>query len=629
MLSVRQFFVPILALPRWITVFFVIIPVIVFISPSWLPEPDAQYQLTDVYFTYPEETNDPAITREIREPISLPHDWGKSGPLNESGWYEFFIHFDKPADESFMLYISHVQQQANIWIDDFPVNSNVPEYVVGGHIWSKPIFLRLPKNALDAGNHRIAIHVESEPVKNALLGNVYLGPEQQLRPYWEWRYHYRFTLVAIVTFGMLSLSLVMGLLWLLRKKDTMYGWFTICTFFWSLHNIPHIIDTPRNVTPATWDAVYFILLGWMVMTLAIFNHRYTGSIYPKREKFLLIYGLVGALPFIFLSQENLHNYAYWFWDLSLLPLGAYMIYYLTQAHYRKPDLGVKLLILAGTVIFSFGLHDYFVVSGLIDRTQGLLIQFSGFPTMLVLIWFLLSRFVKVLAESESLNLELEQRVHAKEVELENNFEQLKKMEQEQLLSDERGRIMQDVHDGVGGQLVAMLAEIETGKISQNEVRDALSQSLTDLRLVIDSLDVASEDLPTLLGMLRSRLQPRLDGHDIELQWGVQALPALDDFGPRKALQLMRILQEIFVNILKHSNAKNIYLDTRVLQNEDSADQIEIVIRDDGHWQKPVDNFGHGLKNMQRRADSIGAELEIDGQDKGTSVKIILSNVKSD
>ena len=61
--------------------------------------------------------------------------------------------------------------------------------------------------------------------------------------------------------------------------------------------------------------------------------------------------------------------------------------------------------------------------------------------MLVLIWFLLSRFIKVLEESESLNQELEQRVRAKEKELEQNFDRLKHMEQKHLLSDERSRIM--------------------------------------------------------------------------------------------------------------------------------------------------------------------------------------------
>ena len=625
MRSLRQFFIPILALPKWITVFFVLMPILVFISPSWLPEPDSNYRLDDVVFVYQENIVTPVKISEKRSKVSLPHDRRATNMDIKSGWYEFPVSFSEAVDDSMTLYITHVQQNADIWIDDVPVSSNVPEYVVGGHIWSRPIFLRLPENSLTAGDHKITIYVQSVPAKNALLGNVYLGPEQALRPFWEWRYHYRFTLVAIVTFGMLSLSLVMGLLWLLRKKDTMYGWFTICTFFWSLHNIPHIIDTPRNLTPATWDAVYFILLGWMLITLAIFNHRYTGSIYPKREKYLIIYAVIGALPFIFLSQEYVHNYAYWIWDLSLLPIGAYMIYYLIQSHYRNPDLGIKLLILAGTIIFSFGLHDYLVIAGFIDRTQGLLIQFSGFPTMLVLIWFLLSRFVKVLAESESLNLELEQRVHTKELELEENFEQLKKMEQEQLLSDERSRIMQDVHDGVGGQLVAMLAEIETGRISQEQVSDALSQSLTDLRLVIDSLDVASEDLPTLLGMLRTRLQPRLDGHDIQLHWGVGPLPGLGDFGPRKALQLMRILQEIFVNILKHSKAKNIYLTTEVLQSDEDSELIEIIIRDDGSWQEPEDNLGHGLKNIRRRAESIAADLEIKGERSGTSVKIILSS----
>ena len=615
--------VPIFALPGWIPGFCILIPLIVFLSPSWLPEPDPIYRLDDVTFTYQNSAETPTIITEQRRKVSLPHDWRKSHVVIESGWYEFPVSFTEPVDNSMMLYITHVQQHANIWIDDIPVSSNVPEYVVEGHIWSRPIFLRLPENTLTSGEHKIIINIQSEPITNALLGNVYLGPAQELRPFWEWRYHYRFTLVAIITFGMLSFSFFMGLLWLLRKKDTMYGWFTICTLFWSLHNIPHIVDTPRNLTPALWDAAYFISLGWMVVTLAIFNHRYTGKTYPGRERFLLGYAIVGALPFLVLSQESIHKYAYWVWDFSLLPIGAYMIYYLVQAHYRKPDLGVRLLILAGTIIFSFGLHDYFVVSGLIERTQGLLIQFSGLPTMLVLIWFLLSRFVKVLAESESLNLELEQRVRFKEKELEENFERMKKMEQEQLLSNERSRIMQDVHDGVGGQLVAMLAEIETGRVSQEQVRDALSQSLTDLRLVIDSLDVASEDLPTLLGMLRTRLQPRLDGHDIKLHWGVQPLPGLDNFGPEKALQLMRILQEIFVNILKHSKAKNIYLNTEVIQGEN--EQIEIVIRDDGSWLESGDNTGRGLRNMHRRAAYIGAELKIDGQDTGTYVKIILSS----
>ncbi len=621
--SVRTMLDPIIALPKWISGFALLMLLSVFLSPSWLPEPDPAYRLDNAVFHYREDDTATSPDNEKRKAIRLPHDWRKNGATVTSGWYEFSINFSAPVDKTMMLYITHVQQSADIRIDGISVSSNVPAYAVGGHIWSRPMLFSLPENVLTPGDHKIAITLHSEPVSNGLLGNIYLGPAQKLRPFWEWRYHYRFTLTVIITFGMLCLSLFMAVLWLLRKKDTMYGWFTICTFFWSIHNIPHIIDTPGNLTPAFWDALYFVLLGWMVAALVIFNHRYTGQIYPKREKFLLVYVVLAALPFFFLSQESVHTYAYRVWDLSLLPIGAYAVYYLAQAHYRNPALEIKLLIMAGIIILTFGLNDYFVIAGLTDRTRGLLMQFSGFPTMLVLIWFLLLRFTRVLAESESLNLELEQRVYIKEKELEENFERFRKMEQERLLSDERSRIMQDVHDGVGGQLVAMLAEIDTGRASQEQVRDALSQSLTDLRLVIDSLDTASEDLPTLLGMLRTRLQPRLDGHGIELHWGVVPLPRPENFGPRKALHLMRILQEIFVNILKHSHARNIYLDTKVLQNEKGLEQIEINIRDDGCWREPEDNSGHGLRNMRRRADSIDVELEIDGKSTGTSVKIIL------
>jgi signal transduction histidine kinase len=625
MLFARKILAPIIALPYWISAYAVLIPLLVLLSPSWLQEPDSIYRLDNAFFLYQDKDTLHTNSVEISKQVELPHDWRKNDSEVESGWYEFPVEFGEAIDSTTVIYITHVQQIVDIWVDDIPVSNIAPEYVVSGHMWSRPVLLRLPENALTAGEHTIRVHLQSEPVRNGLLGKVYLGPAKELRPHWEWRYHYRFTSVAIITFGMLSLSLFIGILWLLRKKETMYLWFTICTFFWSLHNIPHIIDTPRVLTPAFWDALYYILLGWMTISLVIFNHRFVGDIYPRREKFLLVFAVLAAIPFFFLTQESILIYAYRFWDLSLLPFGAYTMYYLIQSHQNKPVLEIRLLILAGTIILSFGLRDYLVISGLIDRTQGLLMHFSGFPTMLVLIWFLLSRFTRVLKESESLNLELEQRVLTKEKELQDNFDRLKTMEQEQLLSDERSRIMQDVHDGVGGQLVAMLAEIETGRISQEQVSDALSQSLTDLRLVIDSLDVASEDIPTLLGMLRTRLQPRLDGHDIQLHWGVQPLPGLNDFGPRKALQLMRILQEIFVNILKHSKAKNIYLTTEVLQGDGNSEQIEIIIRDDGSWREPEDSLGHGLKNMRRRAESIAAELEITGDKNGTSVKIILSS----
>ncbi len=605
--------------PRWIFVFGVFFLLIVFFSPSWLPDPDSSFKLDNVYFIT--DNDQPTNNKKL---IQLPHDWRGVDTAIESGWYQIPVTIEESIDQPLALFITHVQQIADVWVDQTPVKSNYPEHVVSGRIWSRPLFVSLPESSLNSGEHLIEIYLHSSPSANGLLGDIYFGPTQAMKSAWEWRYHYRFTLVAIITFGMLFLSLFMGVLWILRRQDSMYGWFTACTFFWTLHNIPHFIDPPHGISVTLWDGLYFTLLGWMVIALIIFNHRYVGKVYPKREKALMIYGLLGALPLFIFSQEWVHKYAYLVWDLSLLPIGTYTMLFLLYAHGKKPIIEIKLLLIAGTIIFTFGLNDFLVISGLIDRTRGLLIQYSGLPTMLVLIWFLLSRFINVLRESESLNLQLEQRIKNKEIELTENYERLKKMEQEKLLSEERDRIMQDVHDGVGGQLVAMLAEIDTGRISQSDMRDALAQSLTDLRLVIDSLDTASEDLPTLLGMLRSRLQPRLDGHGIKLHWQVKPLPILEDFGPRKALHLMRILQEAISNVLKHSRAKNLYVATKSNNHEDGIHEILIHIRDDGSWCDQSDRTSRGLKNMKKRAEGINAKLDISSDEHGTQVEIILS-----
>ena len=623
-MSPKEIISALLKTPLWIIGFGAIMSFAVFSLPSLLPKPDPALKVNNIVFVSSEKSSSPNTEREHRRVVQLPHDWRKHDLNIEHGWYEFTVSFSENSNPPMALYMAHVQQTVDVWIDDLALTNIIPEYVVSGRFWNRPIFLNLPETALGKGEHKFIIYLHSAPAKNALLDEVYVGPRNQLRPSWEWHYHYRFTLVAVITFGMLFLSLFVAALWLLRKKETMYGWFALCTTFWSLHNIPHIIDKPSGISSLIWDAQYFSLLGWMVVTLVIFNHRYVGNKHPRIERNFLIYATAGSLPLFFLSHENLHIYTYMFWDLSLLLIGAYAVLYVLIAYNKRPTIEIRLLVIVGIIILAFGLNDYLVISSLGDRTRGLLIQFSGLPAMLVLIWFLLSRFVRVLKESETLNQELEQRVLMKEKELEKNFEQLKKMEQEQLLAEERERIMQDVHDGVGGQLVAMLAEIESGNATTENVSSALSQSLTDLRLVIDSLDTASEDLPTLLGMLRTRLQPRLDGHNIQLHWKVTPLPVLEDFGPRKALQLMRILQEAIINVLKHSGASNLYIKTESSSNTNDTHSITIEIRDDGCWVEPKEHTGYGLKNIRRRANSIGADIEISGNIQGTVVKIVLT-----
>ena len=69
--------------------------------------------------------------------------------------------------------------------------------------------------------------------------------------------------------------------------------------------------------------------------------------------------------------------------------------------------------------------------------------------------------------------------------------------------------MADMHDGIGGQLISKLSLVENGEASKEQVAAALRECIDDLRLAIDSLEPAGDDLLPVLGNLRYRLEPRL------------------------------------------------------------------------------------------------------------------------
>jgi signal transduction histidine kinase len=138
-----------------------------------------------------------------------------------------------------------------------------------------------------------------------------------------------------------------------------------------------------------------------------------------------------------------------------------------------------------------------------------------------------------------------------------------------------------------------------------------------MRLVIDSLDPHLADLPSLLGQVRARLEPVLEGTGVRMRWEVDELPETPDWGPERLLDVLRIVQEALSNALRHAQAREIRLRAARVPG---AEAIEIVIEDDG---RGIDGAppGRGLRHMRARAEALGGSLHATGGRPGTRVTL--------
>jgi signal transduction histidine kinase len=230
------------------------------------------------------------------------------------------------------------------------------------------------------------------------------------------------------------------------------------------------------------------------------------------------------------------------------------------------------------------------------------------------------RVARALAESQRMNAELEERVRQKQQELESNFALLQRLSREAAVAEERQRIMTDMHDGIGAQLISALSLAESDEASPHEIAALLRECIDDLRLTIDSLDSTDNELLPALGNFRYRIERRLRPMGIELEWQVSELPALSYLTPRNLVHVLRILQEAFANVIKHAQANHVRLEVGLLAQ---ARRVCIRVSDNGRGLAVPAPAGRGLGNMARRAAAVGGELSVSSTGGGTVVELQL------
>jgi signal transduction histidine kinase len=182
---------------------------------------------------------------------------------------------------------------------------------------------------------------------------------------------------------------------------------------------------------------------------------------------------------------------------------------------------------------------------------------------------------------------------------------------------ERQRIMREIHDGVGSQLVGLLNVVTQPAPDRGVVEEHVKLALDEMRMAVDSLQPTHDDLPTVLATLRYRLQPRLDAAGIELVWDVAVMPAA-----RSVCRAGRAAAATHIARSFHQCAearpRHAHRDAgRLARRQASPPLVRIVLTDNGQAafpRPPTDGrpaWAMASANMRARAQSIGARLHIE------------------
>lgn len=211
----------------------------------------------------------------------------------------------------------------------------------------------------------------------------------------------------------------------------------------------------------------------------------------------------------------------------------------------------------------------------------------------------------------------------KETELENVLLK-KEVETIKAIKEERERIGDDLHDDLGSRLSAIRLELEylqnlfedkdvqqkmTGVVVQSrELSSIIREVVWSLNAQYDTLDsfaiFVKEYVYNLLSVTKIDLQMHID-EDIPNKEMSNAI--------RRALFLT--IKETLNNALKHSEASLIVFKL----NLNSDNRLEISIEDNGHGMDGENQFGNGLRSMQKRIESIGGEFLISNKEGGVEI----------
>ena len=196
----------------------------------------------------------------------------------------------------------------------------------------------------------------------------------------------------------------------------------------------------------------------------------------------------------------------------------------------------------------------------------------------------------------------------------------------------RSRISSDIHDDVGAGLskIALLSEI--GKLSTqhdleaknrfNQLSKTAGELIDSLHEIIWSINPKHDSLKNFIGYLRNYTYEYFENTTIILHANFPDKEIESTLAPEFRRNIFLIIKECYNNVLKHSEAQNVFIN--IALSTDSNQHFKLTINDDGKGfnLQETENKGNGLINIKDRANQLSIKIQIESTlGNGTSITL--------
>lgn len=192
---------------------------------------------------------------------------------------------------------------------------------------------------------------------------------------------------------------------------------------------------------------------------------------------------------------------------------------------------------------------------------------------------------------------------------------------------ERNRISHELHDGVATMLGAVKMQVET---LPHLPPDKQKQHAEKVGKLLDGIhgdirNMAHDLLPVTLeqeGLVKateafSRGLNESGAVSVSVTWEENLTW---HYSKKEQLIILRMIQELAGNALKHGKAENIVIDFTRAGND-----LRISVKDNGKGFDPKNaTDGHGLQSIRKRMELVGGSLEISRNDSGSGTTATLT-----